>query len=56
MPEEPKDSERSKDLIADNLKEAFRETLDEGVPDRFKDLLAQLKEANPDNKSKGDTE
>ena len=31
-------------VIDDNLKRVFDETLDEGIPDRFKDLLQKLKE------------
>ncbi|SEW23693.1 hypothetical protein SAMN05444851_2358 [Aliiroseovarius sediminilitoris] len=42
---------RSQDLIDENLKKAFSETLDEGVPDRFRDLLAKLKETAPDRSS-----
>ena len=30
-------------VIDENLKRVFEETLDEGIPDRFKDLLSQLK-------------
>lgn len=29
--------------IDENLRRVFEETLDEGIPDRFKDLLNQLK-------------
>lgn len=35
------DRERS---IDENLRRVFDETLEQGVPDRFKDLLSQLKE------------
>ncbi|GFE49494.1 hypothetical protein So717_12470 [Roseobacter cerasinus] len=31
-------------VIDENLKRVFEETLDEGVPDRFKDLLDALKQ------------
>lgn len=31
-------------VIDENLKRVFNETLDEGIPDRFKDLLSQLKQ------------
>ncbi|MCK8482573.1 regulator [Aliiroseovarius sp. S2029] len=51
MPAEDADKKRSQDLIDENLKKAFSDTLDEGVPDRFKDLLAQLKEKTPDDPS-----
>lgn len=30
--------------IDENLKKVFDETLEEGIPDRFKDLLSQLKQ------------
>lgn len=30
--------------IDDNLKKVFDETLEEGIPDRFKELLSQLKQ------------
>ena len=31
-------------VIDENLKKIFNETLDEGIPDRFKELLTQLKQ------------
>ena len=31
-------------VIDENLKRVFEETLEEGIPDRFKDLLSQLKQ------------
>ena len=36
------------DVIDENLKRVFNETLDEGIPDRFKDLLDQLKKQDDD--------
>lgn len=30
--------------IDENLKKVFNETLEEGIPDRFKELLSQLKQ------------
>ncbi|MCK0139251.1 NepR family anti-sigma factor [Aliiroseovarius sp. F47248L] len=42
---------RSQELIDENLKMAFSETLDEGIPDRFKDLLAKLKDTASDKSS-----
>jgi hypothetical protein len=46
---EPKsDRERA---IDENLKRVFDETLDEGIPDRFKHLLSQLKEQDQDRGS-----
>ena len=38
-----KRSDRQK-VIDENLKRVFDETLEEGIPDRFKDLLSQLKQ------------
>lgn len=43
--------DRGNDPIDDNLKRVFQETLSEEVPDRFKDLLAQLKQQ--DSKASG---
>jgi hypothetical protein len=37
----PNDQER---VIEENLRRVFEETLDEGIPDRFKLLLNQLKQ------------
>lgn len=31
-------------VIDENLKRVYEETLEEGIPDRFKDLLSQLKQ------------
>ncbi|UWR22698.1 NepR family anti-sigma factor [Sulfitobacter sp. S190] len=31
-------------VIDENLKRVYNEALDEGIPDRFKDLLDQLKQ------------
>ena len=47
-----KSNDREK-AIDDNLKRVFEQTLDEGIPDRFKDLLNQLKEQD---KQKGESE
>lgn len=35
-------------VIDENLKRVFNETLEEGIPDRFKDLLDQLKQQDAD--------
>ena len=40
-------------LIDENLKRVFNEALDEGVPDRFKDLLDQLKRQDSEQVQKG---
>lgn len=45
------DKNSRESLIDANLKRVFDETLDEGVPDRFKDLLSQLKEQDPEKDS-----
>ena len=34
---------KSQELIEQNLKRVFQESVDEELPDRFKDLLARLK-------------
>jgi hypothetical protein len=38
-------------VIDENLKRVFDETLDEGIPDRFKDLLDQLKQQDANQRS-----
>lgn len=43
----PKKNDREK-AIDENLKKVFEQTLDEGIPDRFKDLLAQLRQQETD--------
>ena len=35
-------------VIDENLKRVFEQTLDEGIPDRFKELLNQLKQQESD--------
>jgi hypothetical protein len=35
--------------IDENLKRVYADTLNEDLPDRFKDLLAQLKRGTPPN-------
>lgn len=45
---------RGKDTIDANLKRVYREALEEEVPDRFKDLLAQLKAQDSAKNSGGD--
>ncbi|SFN32995.1 hypothetical protein SAMN05216224_104154 [Thioclava dalianensis] len=40
---EEKSKSSIKDQINDNLKRVYEQALQEEVPDRFKDLLAQLK-------------
>lgn len=35
-------------VIDENLKRVYEETLEEGIPDRFKDLLSQLKKLDAD--------
>ncbi len=40
-------SEKAKELIDANLRRVFEEAAKEDLPDRFHDLLAQLKETKP---------
>ncbi len=35
-------------VIDENLKRVYHETVEEGIPDRFKDLLEQLKRQDAD--------
>ncbi|WP_172839472.1 NepR family anti-sigma factor [Sulfitobacter alexandrii] len=37
-------NEDRESVIDENLKKVFNETLEEGIPDRFKDLLSKLKQ------------
>lgn len=37
-------SEGSQDYIDENLKRVFQETLDEDIPDRFRNLLDKLRD------------
>lgn len=39
------------DLIDSNLKRAFQDTLEEGVPDRFMSLMEKLKTAQTEKSS-----
>lgn len=39
-----RDEEERERVIDENLKRVYNEALDEGIPDRFKDLLSQLKQ------------
>lgn len=41
---------RASDTIDANLKRVYEEALQEEIPDRFKDLLAQLKEQDSKGK------
>tara|TARA_R110002072_G_scaffold1309_12_gene10715 strand:+ start:789 stop:950 length:162 start_codon:yes stop_codon:yes gene_type:complete len=38
-------------VIDENLRRVFDETLEEGIPDRFKALLEQLKQQDADQRS-----
>ncbi|MFL4471760.1 NepR family anti-sigma factor [Tateyamaria armeniaca] len=42
---------RAKDTIDANLKRVYQEALEEDVPDRFKDLLEQLKAQDAQGKT-----
>lgn len=48
-----KDKTDREALIDENLKRVFNEALEEGVPDRFKDLLDQLKRQDAEQGQKG---
>ena len=41
---QPADDDDRARVIDENLKRVYQEALEEGVPDRFKDLLNQLKQ------------
>ena len=42
-------SDQRQSVIDENLRRVYEKTVEEGIPDRFKDLLNQLKEQ--DNKT-----
>ncbi|MFD2741522.1 NepR family anti-sigma factor [Sulfitobacter aestuarii] len=42
------DRDERERVIDDNLKRVYEETLEEGIPDRFKELLNQLKQQEAD--------
>ena len=44
---DPKDAARLKAAIDENLRKIYHEILDEDVPDRFKQLLDQLRKKEP---------
>lgn len=44
---DPKDAERLKAEIDENLRKIYHELLDEEIPDRFKNLLEQLRKKEP---------
>tara|TARA_R100001369_G_C3183314_1_gene141968 strand:- start:27 stop:188 length:162 start_codon:yes stop_codon:yes gene_type:complete len=39
-----KQSRQSEEIIDENLRRVYQEAVDEGIPDRFKSLLDQLKD------------
>ena len=41
---QPSNEDDRERFIDESLKRLYQEALDEGVPDRFKDLLSQLKQ------------
>ena len=53
MKQERRTARLSEEIDA-NLKRVYGDMLDESVPDRFTDLLAQLKEADAAAKSKSE--
>ena len=42
--------------IVDNLRRVYNQTLEEAVPDRFLDLLKQLRDQDPDSAGDDDGE
>ncbi|MEL6644840.1 MAG: NepR family anti-sigma factor [Pseudomonadota bacterium] len=46
--------DKSHKLIEDNLKRVYQQTVDEEMPDRFKDLLARLKDSDAASSKNGD--
>ncbi|GLT08691.1 NepR family anti-sigma factor [Sulfitobacter sp. PR48] len=47
-------NEDRESVIDENLKKVFNETLEEGIPDRFKDLLSKLKQQESQRGSEND--
>lgn len=47
-------NDRMRQQIDDNLRRVYQEKVEEELPDRFKDLLAQLQSQDPTN-GPGDT-
>ncbi|QUJ75954.1 regulator [Sulfitobacter albidus] len=43
----------SEGIIDENLRRVYNETVEEGIPDRFKDLLDQLREQDSGKGSEG---
>lgn len=54
MPEHPKKSDVERD-IDENLRKAYRRMVDEEVPDRFRNLLDQLRQDEEDTDPEADT-
>jgi hypothetical protein len=40
-------------VIDENLRRVFEQTLDEGIPDRFKNLLEQLRQQDDERSAQG---
>ena len=40
-------------MIDENLRRVFEQTLDEGIPDRFKNLLEQLRQQDDERSAQG---
>jgi hypothetical protein len=49
---EPNASRKRSNVIDENLRRVYDEALQEGVPDRFHDLLAALKEQDQSRENK----
>jgi len=54
MPQDPKKSPVERD-IDENLRKVYRRMVEEDVPDRFKDLLDQLRQTEQDQGPEQDT-
>lgn len=42
----------SREMITENLKKVYRETLEEDIPEQLKDLLARLEESDREGKKR----
>jgi len=47
-----KQNKQREEVIDENLRRVYQEAMDEGVPDRFKSLLDQLKQQDSDEGNK----
>ncbi len=52
---ETRDNTKQAQVIDDNLKRVYQDMLDEGVPDRFMELLDQLKQQDSEEAGQDDS-